>query len=73
MTGKHEQFDTHFGGIVTVSSWLDITTLDRHLAPEINIRNVPMHLTPAEARELAAALEAAIAKAEAWEKEDAHE
>ena len=69
MTGKHEQFDTHFGGIVTVSSWLDIATLDRYLAPEIVIRNVPMHLNTAEARELAGALAAAIAKAEAWEKE----
>lgn len=71
MKDETTRFNTDIGAVVTVNKRLDLATCDRHHAPEINIRNVPMHLNTAEARELAAALEAAIAKAEAWESEAA--
>lgn len=73
MRDETTRFDTDCGAVVIVHRRLDLATCDRHHAPDIYLRCVPARLTPAEARELAGALAAAIAKAETWASEAAAE
>lgn len=71
MRDERRSFETQGGVIVRVIRWLNTARPDEYLPPEISIRRVDEPMNIAEAREVAAALDAAIRQAEAWESEAA--
>ena len=76
MKDERKQFETPHGVIVRVTRWINTARLDEYLPPEISIkgrffRRLDEPMNTAEARAFAAALDAAIRQAEAWESEAA--